>query len=111
MTTLCPAAQCIAETLNLDEVEAAFAEVVIWYDGFKNKERMPLLPIEPNDIKAIVDKRNRARQEKDFKTADFLRDVLIGAGLNRYCRDKPVTNDPSSPMAGKRRSDHEGDGK
>lgn len=66
---------------NFSDLESKFAEMVIWYNGFKD-DRVKLLAHDPIDRAIIVAKMNDARADKDFKTSDFLRDVLRRAGLD-----------------------------
>lgn len=76
-----PAAQAIQESFpKMSELEAEFLEVLLWYDGFKDVERMKVLPYRGDDMGAIVRKMQDARSERDFKMSDHLREVLRGAG-------------------------------
>lgn len=83
---ICPAAQSIQESIGTDDLESAFAEIVLWYGGFEDKHRMLLLPHRAEDVGVIQSKRERCRAEKDYKTADYLRGILEGAGIR--IRDK-----------------------
>ena len=77
-----PAAEMIKCALpELDELECEFAELVLWYDGFKDSNRLSILPYFSEDCEVIRQKRERARAGKDFETADFLRDVLLQCGI------------------------------
>lgn len=76
-----PAAENIAELLGMDEQEAEFVEVMLWYDGFKDQERLQILPYSPDDVRIIHRKMESSRGDKDFRTADTLREVLRNAGI------------------------------
>lgn len=85
-----PAAEAIQESFARDgrfipDLEAEFAEVLLWYGGFWNPnsehpERMQLLPYEIEDLQVIFAKMESARAQKDFSTSDTLREVLRRAG-------------------------------
>lgn len=89
-----PAAQSIQETFLRDEgrlvsdLEAEFMEVALWYDGFQNEEKIKLLRWMGEDASIVTRKMNSARAEKDYKTSDFLRDVLRKCGLNELAKNK-----------------------
>lgn len=77
-----PAAQAIQEAFpEMSEAEAAFTEVLLWYDSFENKGRMRVLKFNPDDLAIIIAKMNEARAEKDYRTSDCLRKVLTEVGV------------------------------
>ena len=74
---------------GMSELEAMFAEVVLFWDGFKT-DKIKSLRYFPEDVTIIEQKRADARAERDYKTADLLRDVLLKAGLR--VADKPKSS-------------------
>lgn len=88
-----PAAQSlqqsfIADGTPLSDLEAEFAEAVVFYQGFHDAARLRLLPYEPDDIRVVVAKMNAARAEGDYKTSDFLRVALRSCGLEKLARNR-----------------------
>jgi cysteinyl-tRNA synthetase len=53
------------------------------YDGFVRFERAPTVEEHTTDdpVQVLIDARNAARKEKDFKEADRIRDELLGKGI------------------------------
>ena len=86
--TLCPAAEAIKEALGVSDLDAAFLEVAHWYKWFRDATRITVLPYCPEDVEILHLKREDCRQDRDWKTADAIRDALILAGLK--IRDKPI---------------------
>lgn len=78
-----PAVSELMQSMGCDRDEARFTLVILLCDL-----DVPKPKLTPWDQNVIALARRRAREEKDFKTADYLRDVLQRAG----CRvvDKPV---------------------
>ena len=76
-----PTAQNIQDQIGCSDLEAEFAELVLWYDGFKDANRLAVLVLFPDDLAVVTAKRDDARMDKDYKTADFLRDVLEQCGV------------------------------
>jgi len=75
-----------SELAPMSDLEAMFAEVVLFWEGFQTPKAKNLRYF-PEDVAIIQQKREDARAERDYKTADFLRDVLLGAGIR--IADKP----------------------
>lgn len=77
-----PAAESIKEAFpTMDESEAEFTEVALFYKGFEDEQLLKLLPHDKQDLEIVIRKMDSARAEKDFKTSDFLRDVLRKVGF------------------------------
>lgn len=97
-----PAAESVMESIlsdegwKLDPLEAEFLETLLWYDAFKNKERMKLLPYSQQDLEVITRKMEDSRARRDFQTADYLREGLRKAGVTVKNKGG-LASDPDKP--------------
>jgi hypothetical protein len=67
--------------MELNDLESRFAEMLIWYDGFKDAHRLKVLPHCNPDIVVMLEKMDEARACKDYRTSDFIRGILKRAGV------------------------------
>lgn len=88
-----PAAESVQESfkadgVDLSDLDSKFIELVLWYDGFNDVDKMRSLKYDKDDLLILVAKMNEARSEKDYKTSDAIRDALRRAGREDLGKNK-----------------------